>query len=69
MDRLGAISQPTLVIGADEDRMAPPKFSEFMAERIPGARLLILSPSGHYPQVEQEARFNQALADLLATIA
>jgi pimeloyl-ACP methyl ester carboxylesterase len=69
MERLGAISLPTLVVGADEDRMAPPKFSEFMAERIPGARLVMLSPSGHYPQVEQEAPFNQALADFLGTLA
>ena len=69
MERLGAISLLTLVVGADEDRMAPPKFSAFMAERIPGARLVMLSPSGHYPQVEQEAPFNQALADFLGTLA
>src|SRR3990172_478342 len=66
MERIENISAPTLVIGADEDRMAPPKFSEFMAQRIPGARLVILSGCGHYPQVEQEARFNEAVADFLA---
>ncbi len=69
MERIANIQAPTLVIGADEDRMAPPKFSEFMAQKIPGARLTILSPSGHYPHVEQEARFNQALADFLGTLA
>ena len=69
MERLKSISVPTLVIGADEDRMAPPKFSEFLAQRIPGARLVILSSCGHYPQVEREAEFNQALADFLRTLA
>lgn len=68
MERLGAIATPTLVIGATEDRMAPPKFSEFMAERIPGARLVILPAAGHYPQVEQEERFNQALQTFLAPL-
>ena len=66
MERLGAIATPTLVIGATEDRMAPPKFSEFLAERIPGARLVILPDAGHYPQVEQEERFNQTLQTFLA---
>jgi pimeloyl-ACP methyl ester carboxylesterase len=66
MERIGNISAPALVIGADEDRMAPPKFSEFMAQKIPGARLVILNGCGHYPQVEEEARFNQAGADFLA---
>lgn len=69
MQRLGAISAPTLVIGADEDRMAPPKFSEFLAQQVPGARLIILARSGHYPQVEQEAQFNQVLTDFLQTLA
>jgi pimeloyl-ACP methyl ester carboxylesterase len=69
MERLGDITAPALVIGADEDRMAPPKFSEFLAQRIPGARLVILSACGHYPQVEQEARFNETLADFLKTLA
>jgi pimeloyl-ACP methyl ester carboxylesterase len=69
MERIGNISAPTLVIGADEDRMAPPKFSEFMAQKIPGARLVILNACGHYPQVEQEARFNQAVSDFLGTLS
>ena len=68
MERIQNITAPTLVIGADEDRMAPPKFSEFMAQKIPGATLVIFSACGHYPQVEHEALFNQTLADFLNTI-
>jgi len=68
MERLGAIAAPTLVIGAAEDRMAPPKFSEFLAARIPGAQLVILAGAGHYPQIEQERRFNQALSEFLARL-
>ena len=67
MDRLSTISLPTLIIGAEEDRMAPPKFSRFMAEKISGAALTILPKCGHYPQVEQEALFNHALADFLSS--
>ena len=68
MERIGNIKTPTLVIGADEDRMAPPKFSEFLAQKIPGAKLVIFSACGHYPQVEQEILFNQSLADFVNSL-
>lgn len=47
--RLGGITAPTLVIGAEDDRTAPPKSSEFLAARIPGARLAILPACSHHP--------------------
>jgi pimeloyl-ACP methyl ester carboxylesterase len=66
MERLGEVSTPTLVVAADEDRMAPPKFSQFMADKIPGARMVTLVGSGHYPQVEQQERFDTELAQFIA---
>jgi len=38
-DRLGSIACPTLVCGGRFDGIAPPANSEFLARRIPGARL------------------------------
>ena len=61
MNRLGEIRVPTLVVGGSDDRMAPRKFAEFLANAIPGARLEVLEPSGHYPQAEQEKMFNERL--------
>jgi pimeloyl-ACP methyl ester carboxylesterase len=69
MNRLGEVRVPTLVIGGSEDRMAPRKFAEFLANAIPGARLEILDPCGHYPQVEQEQAFNRAVESFLAEIS
>ena len=66
MSRLGEIRTPTLVIGGSDDRMAPRKFAEFLANSIAGARLEILEPSGHYPQAEQEESFNRVLESFLA---
>lgn len=68
MGRLAEIRVPTLVVGGGDDRMAPQKFSEFLSNGIPGARLEILNPCGHYPQVEQEQRFNQALDRFLTEV-
>ena len=44
-------------------------FAEFLANGVPGARLEILDPCGHYPQAEQEEAFNRALELFLATIS
>ena len=68
MSRVGEIRTPTLVIGGSDDRMAPRKFAEFLAGAIPDARLEVLDPCGHYPQVEQEAAFNRALESFLASL-
>jgi len=68
MARLGEIRTPTLVIGGSEDRMAPRKFAEFLANAIPGAGLEILDPSAHYPMVEQEQKFNESLDAFLETV-
>ena len=68
MNRLPEIHVPTLVAGGSDDRMAPQKFAEFLAKSIPGARLEILTPSGHYPMVEQEESFNRCFDDYLKSI-
>lgn len=68
MNRLGEVRVPTLVVGGSEDRMAPRKFAEFLANGIPGGRLEMLDPCGHYPQAEQEEAFNRALETFLAAV-
>lgn len=69
MNRLGEIKAPTLVIGGGDDRMTPPKFSQYLADNIPGAQLEILSNVGHYPMVEQAELFNRSLERFLQTIS
>lgn len=68
MARLPQIKVPTLVIGGAADKMAPEKFCRFLAEGIAGARLEMLSPCGHYPQVEQKQAFNHALDTFLSSL-
>ena len=68
MNRLSEIRIPTLVVGGSDDSMAPKKFAEFLANAISGARLEILTPSGHYPMVEQEESFNRCLEKFLTEV-
>jgi pimeloyl-ACP methyl ester carboxylesterase len=66
MSRLPEINVPTLVVSGSDDRMAPQKFAEFLANAIKGAKLDVLTPSGHYPQVEQEEAFNRSFVEFIA---
>ena len=67
-ERLGDISVPTLVIGGTEDRLTPPKFSEYLREHIPDAQLLMVDRAGHMVMLEQPAVVTEAIADFLATL-
>ena len=60
-ERLGQIRPPTLVIAAGDDRMAPVKFGEFLANGIRDAKLVVIAGAAHYPMVEREAEFNRVL--------
>ncbi|HEY7351050.1 MAG TPA: alpha/beta fold hydrolase [Ktedonobacterales bacterium] len=60
-DLLPQIHCPTLVLGGAEDTLTPPADAHFMAERIPNARLAIISHAAHLANLEQPEVFNQAL--------
>jgi pimeloyl-ACP methyl ester carboxylesterase len=50
-ERLGEISQPTLLIHGRNDRINPVEMSESMAARIPNAKLVVLEDAGHVPVI------------------
>jgi pimeloyl-ACP methyl ester carboxylesterase len=49
--------------------MTPAKYSEFLASRIPNARLVLVEDAGHFVMVEKPAAVNQALVDWLADLS
>ena len=53
-----------IVVGAD-DTLTPPEVSREMARRIPGAALTIVEGAGHLSNIEQPARFNEAVLHFL----
>jgi len=65
-ERLAQIAAPTLVIGGEDDRMVPLKFSRTLAERIPGARLVVIERAGHMFPLEQPQQVATAITSWLA---
>jgi 3-oxoadipate enol-lactonase len=62
-DRLPQIKAATLVLTGDADLLVPPDNSKILAERIPGAKLIIVPGGGHQILVEQPEACNKAIMD------
>lgn len=67
LDKLGAISAPTLIIcGEDDEPFLDP--SRQMNERISGSEMAVIPSAGHTPQIERPAEFNHVLMDFLTRV-
>ncbi len=60
-ERLGEIAVPLLALVGDRDVMMPPKFSQFVADRVSGAEVRILEGAGHLAMLEAPDAANEAL--------
>ena len=66
--RLGEIRVPTLVIIGDLDDPDIVGAGRYMAERVAGASLEIISGTAHLPNMEQPKRFNRLVLDFLSRL-
>lgn len=62
---LAAIGCPTLVLVGDSDKLMPPELSAEIADRIPGARLVVVADCGHLSTLERPQQVTQALTQWL----
>lgn len=63
--RLQEIRTPTLVIVATDDMITPRFYSEELASRIPGAKLIVLDGGGHMAPQTMPGAYNQAVGGFL----
>jgi pimeloyl-ACP methyl ester carboxylesterase len=64
MDAITEIKVPTLVIVGSEDKQFLGS-SEYMAKKIPGARLELIEGGAHAANMQQSDAFNAALLSFL----
>jgi len=67
--RLHRLSVPTLVIHGQTDRLVPPGNAELIANRIPGARLVLLKNASHIFITDQEEESHKAITAFLAEVS
>ena len=67
IESLPTIRVPTLLVAGVEDE---PYLAgmEYMAAKIPGARMVLIPGAGHAPNLEQPAAFNAAVGEFLGSL-
>ena len=51
--KLAAITDPTLILSGDEDKVVPPANVDLLAQAIPHAETAVLKQAGHFFPFEQ----------------
>ena len=65
MDKVHRIEVPTLVICGSEDEMTPVKYSQYLATKINGARLVTIEGGTHFAFMEKPDEVNRAIEEFL----
>ncbi len=68
LDQLAKIHAPTLLIAGASDPFATPEDALELQRGIPGAELVVMESSGHFPWVEQPEEFAMAIRAWLSRI-
>ena len=68
LDRLAAITAPTLVVVGEQDLLTPPWIAREVADAIPGARFEVIRGEGssHVVPIERPDDFNRLVSDFLS---
>lgn len=61
MSELDALRMPCTILAGEDDRLTPPKYAHYLAERIARAHLHIILGAGHYPMHEAPDKVAQAV--------
>lgn len=64
-DDLASLSVPILIACGREDELCPPRLHRELAERHPGAHLVVVDGAGHLSTVDRPDELSAALADWL----
>jgi len=67
--RIAQIAAPTLVIHGENDRLVPPQNAQMIAERIPGAKLVMVPRASHIFTTDQTEAAHKAILEFLGAQA
>jgi 3-oxoadipate enol-lactonase len=66
-DRLSQIHVPTLVVHGEVDPLVPVENGKYLAEHIPGAKLILYPDTGHIAIIERAEDYNREVLAFLAS--
>ncbi len=65
---LPSIALPTLLMWGAKDDAAPLQIGQIMEEAMPGAGLVVFDESGHFPYLDEPAKFSAVIRSFLASM-
>ena len=65
INRLAEISVPVMVISAQDDKLTPPKYADFLESAIPNTTRAHISDAGHIAPLEKPGEVNQSITEFL----
>ena len=65
MGRIAQISVPVMIISAQEDKLTPPKYADFLESTIPNTTRAHILDAGHIAPMEKPRKVNQAIIEFL----
>ena len=68
MDKAGDITVPVLAVCGTDDTMTPPKYSRFMVDHLPNARIAVIEGGTHFMFAEKPEDVNKAIEEFLGSI-
>jgi len=68
MDKVSQITVPTLVICGTEDDMTPLKYSQYLVNKIVGARLVVVEAGSHHCFLEKPMEVNGVIEGFLKSL-
>jgi pimeloyl-ACP methyl ester carboxylesterase len=68
MGRLQEVSEPVLVLSAEDDPLTPPKYARYLCDGIPNSKIVNIQKAGHLSPIERPDDVNQAIRGFLAQL-
>jgi pimeloyl-ACP methyl ester carboxylesterase len=65
IDRVAEIKLPCLIFSGADDKLAYPKFQDYLHEKIAGSRLIRFENAGHALHMEKPDEVNKAIEEFL----
>lgn len=65
---LDKIALPALIVGAKDDLLTPPSYSEYLHKEINGSELIIIENAGHMVMIEQPSALNRAIEGFISKL-
>lgn len=68
MDRLEETDVPALVACGEDDRLTPPKYSEYLQHHLPGSYLRVIGGAGHMVMLERPDALSSIMRDFMSSL-